>query len=236
MNRTMSFVAILPALLLATAASAGDGTPVISGEFDNTGHTLRKGTSQMYLGTRYARGISEDFQIGTSFLGWIGGANLTAEYAIMQDDESAFSIDTNLRYGWNGGYDVALVPTYTMGGQQTSRFNAGLGVGQTKFDEATDAVLQVPLTLSYDLVPNQQTTFRFHFRSDIMSAVGDDSDLVFTGGANWNHGWKKYRLALGVNLTNFGLGDLEDTLELLGVEPSLPSVYPLPYIRMWWRW
>ena len=47
---------------------------------------------------------------------------------------------------------------------------------------------------------------------------------------------KKYRLALGLNLTNWGLGDLEQGLETLGFEPDLPAVYPLPYIRMWWRW
>ena len=238
MNIRHACAVLLPTLLLATTASAQDGTPLISGELEHTGHTLRKGSSQMYLFTQYARGITEDFQIGTSILGWIGGANVNAEYATMQDDEKAFSLSTDLGYRWDGSTEVALVPTYTMGGQQTNRFNAGLGIGHTNtvIGSETYGAVSVPLRLSYDLVPNKQTTFRFHFNSDIMSAVGDDSSFVFTGGANWNRGWKKYRLALGLNVTNFGLGELEEGLETVGIEPDLPAVYPLPYIRMWWRW
>ncbi len=112
-----AIAALLPTLLLSTTVSVQDGTPLISGELEDTGHTLRKGASQMYLFTQYARGITDDFQIGTSIIGWIGSANVNAEYAIIQDDERAFSLATDLEYGWGGSHNVSLMPTYTLGGQ-----------------------------------------------------------------------------------------------------------------------
>ena len=230
MHMHHAIAALLPTFLLTTTVSAQGGTPLASGELEDTGHTLRQGTNQMYLFTQYARGITNDFQIGTRIIGWLGAANVNGEYAILQSNAQAVSVSADLEYGWAGSHNVSLMPTYTLGGHHTNRFNAGLGLGHSTVG------VGIPLRLSYDLVPNKQTTVRFHFRSDIMSAVGDDSNFTFTGGANWNRGWKKYRLALGLNITNHGLGELEQVLETVDSEPSLPPVYPLPYIRMWWRW
>jgi hypothetical protein len=239
MRYSLSTAAALVVLASSSTALAGDGTPVISGELDNTGHTLRKGTNQLYLGTTYARGITEDFQIGTSVLGWLGGANVNGEYAIMQSDENALSAGLALKYNWNGGYGVTLAPVYTLGGQKTNRFNGSLGVGYSKTvvellgETAEATALSLPLHLSYDLVPSDQTTFRFRFETDVKADI--DGPFVFRGGAAWNHGWNKYRLALGVDVTNWGLAELGDALELVGLGENLPKVYPLPYIRMWWR-
>jgi len=245
MNRSVPTCFALFALTLSGTAMAGDGTPVISGELSNTGHTLREGVNQLSLGTQYYRGVTEDFQMGTRVLGWLGGANLSGEYAILQSDDSAFSAGADLSYYWSGGYTVGVVPTYTLGGQKTNRVNASLGVSYTKLDLDVGEVtgneedntsftsLSVPLHLSYDLVPSDQTTFRFRFETDVKADI--DGAFVFKGGAAWNHGWNKYRLALGVDVTNAGLAELEQIFNFLGVGQDLPPVYPLPYVRMWWR-
>lgn len=241
MNRTPVLLSAAVLLAASSPALADEGSNLISGEFDNTAHTLRAGTNQLYLGTQYYRGITEELQVGTSALGWISGANVSAEYAIMQSDENALSVSGEAAYYWSGGYLVGLKPTFTLGGQKTNRFNASLGINYSKIvieglgngESLEIGGLSVPLHLSYDLVPNEKTTFRFRFESDIKSAISDT--FVFKGGAAWNHGWDRYRLALGVDMTNWGLAELQDVAELLGVGENLPSVYPIPYIRMWWR-
>ncbi len=240
------FIRLLGVVCLLGASNtvaAKDPTPLTSDEFSSTGHTLRKDDSQLFLGTQYYQGLSDELSIGTNFLGLLQGPNVSLEYALVQDSETAFSIKTAGFFSWSGPFSLAIAPTYTLGGPSSNRINASLGYQLSQgMDGSSDTSggtksqgihHRVPGHLSYDLLTSEQTTFRFNVDSYVFSTA---EDVEFSTGVAVNKGWNWYRLALGIQITNM---DLEQEFAKLGVEfepqEELPIVYPLPTIQMWWR-
>jgi hypothetical protein len=229
------------ALLTLMTTAHAEGTPIISGELEGTGHTLRAKDNQIYLGTYYARGVTPDLELGTSVLGWLFGANLSAEYAFIQSKEQALSGSLSLGYDWDGGYNISLTPTYTLGGQKTNRLNVSLGYGlysdmftDTEGVEYRSNSSTIPLTVSYDIASGlERSVFRFGATSNILGVI--DGSPVFNVYGKWHYGWETYRLSLGLLLTNSGISDLEQALEVAGVDWSPPPLIPIPTVSMWWR-
>lgn len=221
-------------MLLNTAQA--EETPLISGELSGTGHTLRAGDNQLYLGTVYARGLTAQMEVGANALALIDGPNVFAEYALMQSDENAFSIGASASASWNfSSLSASVSPTYTIGGQRSDRINIGLSYQLNRFsdDVSTSTAHGLPLRFSYDWLPSKQTTVRFLASSNVAALL--DGQFTFTTGAVWYHGWNRFRIGAGLLVTNAGLQDLQEIADLFEFEGDLPAVYPLPYLRMWWR-
>lgn len=213
------------------AALAQDGTPLASGELEGTAQVLEEGQSQISLGTTYSRGVTEDLQLGTSIIGWLAGANVFGELQVLEQDSSALSVSGSVYYLWRGAAGVSVVPTYTLGAAGEDRVNLSAGVSYV-----SSGGIGVPVNVSYDLVTSPQTTFRFRGQTDLGAAVAGSPGFLV--GANWNHGWDHYRLALGLDVTRGGVdATTEEAAALVNLDTSdLPPILPLPYIRMWWVW
>lgn len=231
---------MLTALLMLASAQAEDETPIISGELRGTGHTLRAEDNQIYLNTYYARGVTPALEVGTSVLGWFNGANVSAEYAVIQNKEQALSGTLGLSYDWNGGYSASFRPIYTLGGQKTNRLNASLGYGRYKTvfnnEDGSQTVYSgatIPLNLSYDIVPKPYVTYRVAAASDIQNII--DGSPIFSVSGTWYRGWKTFRLGLGLTVTNYGVKELGKLLDTVGVDWRPPPLIPFPNLALWWR-
>lgn len=234
-------VAVGVGLASASTAQAQARTPLDSGELSHTAHTLSAGENRLTLGTAYSRGITDTVQVGSHAFGWFAGPNANVEYQFLEAEAAVMSGTVSGSYAYDGGYSFSVVPTFTLGGRDTSRLNVSVGYGRFRTTlqvrESADPIVfegaEMPLRLSYDLVVGPQNTFRFLFNSDVQTLGEASPD--FSGGVGWLHGVDRFRLGLGVVVTNYGIEEIETILATVRIDPNLPAVYPLPYIRMWWR-
>lgn len=220
-------------------------------------HTLRKGQGQIDLFTRSHWGLTNDLQLDVTmgrFL--VIGPNAGLEYAFLQNKKQAVSMSVYGQTNWRRYSQRATVmPMYTWGGHRSNRLSTGLGLEVTKFDwsrvpqdrlnriglSRTDVVRRfgVPLHIGYDLVRSNKSIFQFWGSTNVAAPALDDP-FKFRLGANWTHGWRTFRMSLGVTANYNALADVQEVFDTLSgtfqtFDRDLPRFVPLPYARFWWR-
>jgi len=240
----------------SVALAESEKKPLTSGEFydvtngANTAHTLEKGEFAYHpLFKTSAVGITDEFDMKFATLGLIGGPALAFEYAFVQSDDMAVSLEPGFGSTWDfknysGGGSLRFTK-----GLGDNRLNVGVGGLFTKTtvviksgSASQEVVLtgfDVPLDLGYDLVTSDATTFTFstHVRPLTMASDVEIAGLYAVPHFAWSQGiGKKFRTALGVNVLIGGLSqEVVDVLALIGYDVGKTAVVPLPHFQMWWK-
>ena len=177
---------------------------------------------------------------------------LGVEYAVLNNDQFAVSIEPSGGTGWsfdNFSFGGIGRFTYRLG---EHRLNASAGASYNTLPSVTlndgtrisgDSYVSVPINIGFDAVASDHTTYRFVATSDLgTTAVG----MPFsTFGANWNHGAKDgaFRISLGLaflvgaNPIAKALAGMPDELmdSLPGFMTSKTLVLPAPTFEIWWK-
>jgi hypothetical protein len=258
MRRPSPALLALAPLALAASASAWasdpdlvDVEPLTSGEFRNTAHTIEKGKFVLHpllLPSGY--GITDKLDVKTSIWGLLGGPNASVEYVLVDGSDGdgvALSIEPNVNADWSFasyGGGVTLNSTVPMG--EANRFNLRAGgsyanvavftvdgQGNLVASNRSIRTVGVPLSLGYDLVTSDRTTWRFTGDLDVLTFANTPVGLV---SATWNHAIpRRFRIALGVG-AYIGPNPVSDIAQELGIGflSSKALVLPLPLIELWW--
>ena len=221
-------------------------------------HTLRKGQGQIDLFTRSHWGLTNDLQLDVTmgrFL--VIGPNAGLEYAFLQNKKQAVSMSVYGQTNWRRySQRATLMPMYTWGGHRSSRVSTGLGLEVAKWDWSrvpqermqkfgvagrteVDRTFGVPIHIGYDFVRTNRSVFQFWGSTDVAAPARDDP-FKFQAGASWNHGWRTFRMSLGLTVNYNALADVQEVFDTLedtfsAFDRDLPRFVPLPYARFWWR-
>ncbi len=226
----------------------GDSTPsakrtgLTSGELLDTANTLEKGRFTIHPLTQpSAVGITDKLDLKVALLPFFTRPNVAAEYAILQDDSNALSVEPAAKTSWNAkSFQAGGMVRYTRAlGKHRATAGAGGEFVRSTFvtsvnGESTTTVfdsVHTPVELSFDLCPKESTAWHFVAKTDPYRIVKGTNYVVV--GAHWNKGWKRYRLALGLNVLTAGIP--ETGIEF--IDEAMPdiAVLPLPYLAMWWK-
>jgi hypothetical protein len=210
------------------------GKSLTAGEFYNgsfglnNARTLEKGEMTYHpLFQRSAVGLSDNMDIRFGTLGFlVGGPQLGLEYAIVQNDSMALSLEPSMASNW--AFDTVAISVamhYTQ------------NVGDNRFNVSVHSPLGIPtMSLGYDLVVSERTIFTFGSHVGI-GAIVNAAGIYAVPQFAWNHAMgKNFRMALGVNLYMGGVGgELGQAFETLGIDLPELAVVPLPTYQMWWK-
>ena len=228
----LSFKEIKLILTIILGATVAEATPLESAEFYNTAHTLKQGEKVIHPLLPSMFGVSDSMNLKTSFLGWLGGPNISSEIGFSESETSAMSADVIFSSSWDfsSASSVGGQLNYTSGGPLTNRFNASAALLRNSV--AGDSSLSIPISLGYDIVSSESTTIQFTGASNIGTFI--DGSASGSIGAAWNKGWDSYRIRLGLTAAYLSIDEqTQEVLEEFGVD--LPSFLPLPEFQMWWR-
>ena len=91
--------------------------------------------------------------------------------------------------------------------------------------------LSIPVSVGYDLVARDDTTFKFEVATDV-SDFFSEADPFGSLSAAWNKGWKSFRLGLGLTVSNVLEGQSPQSFYRAGI--SLPIFVMMPNMQLWW--
>ena len=242
MRLRLSFAA-LAAAALGLPRVAAASTPISSGEFRNTAHTLEKGTFVLHPILPSTYGISDNLDVKSSLLGLFGGPNASLEIGVIDTEAHVLSLEPALSTPWSFGLFTGGLTANNTLAMGTNRLNLQVGAVVTglpsfETDEDGDLVaaetvwgFQVPVGVGYDLVKSDQVEWRFTGNANLVG-IADSPAAVL--GFTWNKALaQRFRLALGAAVylgpnPLAGLpGGFFDDVKLL--------VLPLPQFELWWR-
>lgn len=252
--RRLRPLALLPALMLSSAALAQDVEPLTSGEFRNTAQTIEKGKFVLHpLSMPSGYGITDNMDVKFRILGLLGGPNASLEYALAESDGDsvALSIEPTFNSTWDvSSFNVGGMINSTVPVGEANRLNlrAGALYGRvTPLDangeplDASEAITSVgiPLALGYDLVLSDRTTWRFTGQVDVLTFQNTPASQL---SVTWNRAIpRKFRIALGLGayVGPNPLTELAEETEV--VEYVLPDFLtgdalflPVPLLELWW--
>jgi hypothetical protein len=240
------------------AAEESAGPILQSGELDNTGDVLDKGTIQIYLLGRSRWALSDKVQLNIDLLRTILIGNAGLEWGVLDNDKYALSLEAGGEYSWDGSYksgSFRVANTFTV--REDDRFNLGLGVAWTDLNRTFEAEvdpgtgtidiihkaggLGVPLSLSYDFVGSERHATRLDFNADLMSP-GNLGYFVGNTGVAYYYGWDHFRIGVGARIHINEAREIQEILnedsaflEIRDQKPlDIPGFLPLPYLRLWW--
>ena len=218
---------MIPVLLMSASALAE--TPIHAGELTGTAYTLPAKKLRLQIFSPSAYGVTDELELKSSLLGLLAGPNLTAEYKLMDAGDRALSLSAGGDYLWDGSVSASVGGAYTLGSDAENRLSFRGGAGVSLIEGTT--FISATVGAGYEVVVNPQTLWTFSGGTSL-TQLASGSLAGTTAGAERTHGWKVFRLSLGLVVADPSA--LNASLEGSGFGPINLPLLPLPYFLMWW--
>lgn len=172
-------------------------TELQMGDLADNAFTTFQGTTILHPFLPSSFAISDNLEVKSSFLGWFSAANLSLEYAIIKNKNTALSIEPSVATVWQlAGLNASALLRFS---QRAGGGFFNLNAGATFSQNPLLGGVTVPLSLGYSLVASPHTIWDFHVNSvDALTLAA--GYFLGSGGVSWNHSFGGiFQLGLGVN-------------------------------------
>ncbi len=219
------------------------------GGYTGNAYTAPKGGLYLHPFVRSTVGVTERIDVKISPLGWIAGPNAHLEFAPIQNEDMAFSIEPGLIGVWspvlvgytnffrfskvagNGLFNLSLGLGGTFG---NATLITGTQINDTLVVDNTDPVNMVRPEVGYDFNLTDRSRLVVTGRTNLIGLTRGVANGSI--GAMWFYGSEQIGASLGVNVMAGGL-DPESVALLNQAGMRVPAivVLPLPHAQIWYR-